>query len=110
MKKIAFNPNSAELQESSFTELEKLLNELQNNNKIKIEISGHTSKTKEGEEFNQKLSLERADAVKKYLCSKGIDGTRIVCKGFGYSRPLFSENDEDHQALNRRVEILVLEE
>jgi outer membrane protein OmpA-like peptidoglycan-associated protein len=75
---------------------------------MKIDIHGHTSINKEGEKFNIDLSTHRASAVKNYLVSKGINEGRIQYKGFGFNEPVYSGDDPEKQAVNRRVEILFL--
>jgi outer membrane protein OmpA-like peptidoglycan-associated protein len=74
-----------------------------------VEIAGHTDAigTKA---YNQYLSLKRAQAVKNYLTKKGIDARRVKPVGYGKSKPLASNDDEDGgRELNRRVEFKVLQ-
>ncbi len=81
-----------------------LANKLINNEQYSIELTGHASD--EGtDEFNQKLSLERADAVAKYFQDFGIAPDRISTSGVGESQPLIMEGAEEEKAKNRRVEI-----
>ena len=78
--------------------------------KLKILIEGHTNGCGKGTGFSQKLSDNRAGAVKKFLVSMGIDETRIQCKGYNCSRMLYKGVITSREAmLNRRVEILVLD-
>ena len=67
-------------------------------------IEGHTSNTG-SDAVNQKLSEERAEAVKKYLVDQGIDGSLITTEGHGKSQPLYPGNSEEARRANRRVEI-----
>ena len=72
----------------------------------KGEISGHTD-TVGGKVFNQKLSEQRAEAVKKYLLNTfGIDPSRITTKGYGYSKPVTDNKTAAGKAKNRRIETL----
>ena len=82
---------------------------LSQNQNIIVEIAGHTDAVGT-KEYNQYLSLRRAQAVKEYLTKKGINTRRIKAKGYGKSKPLAS-NDDEHggRQLNRRVEFKVLE-
>jgi len=52
-----------------------------------------------------KLSQARADNVKKYFESKGIDGIRLKAEGFGNTKPLNNSKNGAEKALNRRVEL-----
>jgi len=60
------------------------------------------------EAYNMKLSQRRADAVKKYLVSKGIDPNHIYAEGKGESNPIASNKTRDGRAHNRRVEIEIV--
>jgi outer membrane protein OmpA-like peptidoglycan-associated protein len=71
-----------------------------------ITVEGYTDNIG-NEEKNKKLSEERAKAVGNYLVQKGIDKSRISCKGYGSSRPIAGNNTEDGRYKNRRVEIIV---
>jgi len=58
--------------------------------------------------YNQKLSVRRADSVKAYLVSKGIEANRIYTEGKGEKEPLASNKTAEGRARNRRVEIEVI--
>ena len=77
------------------------------NKALVIEISGHTDNTG-SDEINNKLSLERANAVKDYLLKGGIDTVRIRTKGYGKSKPKADNATEEGRQINRRVEIEIL--
>ena len=72
-----------------------------------IYVYGHTDDIGT-EEYNQRLSEERAAAVRDYLVESGIDSGIITTKGFGKSRPLVAGVDSASRARNRRVEIGVV--
>jgi OmpA-OmpF porin, OOP family len=108
LENIYFSPNKTDLLPASFPSLDILLSAMQSNPDLKIEVQGHTSRTNEGEAFNQELSSNRAAAIKTYLVGKGIQETRIRSKGYGYSKPIYTDDLEEHQAKNRRVEIKIL--
>jgi len=58
-------------------------------------------------EYNKKLSLKRAEAVKRVLSEHfGIDPSRMVAKGYGEEYPLVPNTSDTNRALNRRVEIV----
>jgi len=72
-------------------------------------VEGHTD-DRGGLERNTKLSWDRAESVKTFLSAKhGIDSSRITAQGFGYSRPKFSNDKDEHRLRNRRVELLFIE-
>jgi outer membrane protein OmpA-like peptidoglycan-associated protein len=80
---------------------------LENNPEIKISIEGHTDDIGT-QQYNDELSINRAKSVNNWLINKGINSARLSFTGFGKSRPIFSENDEEHRALNRRVEVRII--
>jgi OmpA-OmpF porin, OOP family len=68
---------------------------------------GHTDAIG-GDAYNQKLSVRRAEAVKAYLVSKGIEPNRIYTEGKGKTQPIADNRTDDGRAKNRRVEIEVV--
>ena len=70
---------------------------------LKIEISGHTDNTGSAS-LNASLSQDRAEAVVKYLTTKGIAGSRMTAMGYGSSRPIASNGTADGRQQNRRTE------
>ncbi len=98
----------------SIAELEKLVKVMENKKIMKIEISGHTD-SKGAEDYNKKLSQQRTQSVVDYLTKKGVDGSRMIAKGYGSSNPLApntrpdGSDNEEGRAMNRRVELKILE-
>ena len=74
---------------------------------VQVEISGHTDSDGD-EKHNQKLSQNRADEIKKYMVSKGIDGKRISTVGYGKSIPKYPNDSAENKALNRRIEAKII--
>lgn len=103
---ISFKAGSAELVPSSLSTLDRTIEGLKRNAKAKVEIEGHTS-SEGGEEFNRKLSEDRANSVRNYMVRKGISGERVTAVGYGYSRPKASNDTEEGRRQNRRIEIRV---
>lgn len=72
----------------------------------KMVVEGHTD-SQGAQSFNQKLSQDRAQAVRDYLVSRGIAADRITAEGFGPSRSIGDNATTEGRANNRRVEIVV---
>lgn len=73
-----------------------------------IEIAGNTDPNPESDpedEYNQKLSLQRAEAVKNYFVMNGISNGRIVVVGNGSSNPVVDNDTDEHRAMNRRTDV-----
>ncbi|MCQ2375499.1 MAG: OmpA family protein [Salinivirgaceae bacterium] len=105
---IAFETNSAEITAGSFTELNRLIEFLNLNNDIKIELSAHTDDV--GSDFyNMRLSDKRAKSVATYLINNGISESQLISKGYGESQPLVPNSSDENRALNRRVEVKIIE-
>lgn len=108
LRNIYYNFDHHSLKETSYPELNKLYLFLKKNPSVKIQIVGHTD-SKGSAEYNNNLSLKRAESVKSYLISKGLDNGRISAKGEGKSHPLASNDDEEEgRELNRRTEFEIL--
>lgn len=97
-----FNYDSATLLPGGYTEISRVANVLNNYNQTQIEVGGHTDSTG-SEQYNQQLSMRRAEAVKNALVQQGVDPARIRTFGYGESRPISS-----NAASNRRVEITII--
>ena len=109
LSKVYFEQSKAVLIDSSFTELDRVADMLQENPNVKIELTGHTDNQGDSR-LNLKLSQERVDVVKQYLVDKGIDANRIKGKGFGGTRPVASNASEETRKLNRRVEFKIIKD
>lgn len=108
LNNIFFEIDSDELKTESFVELQKLYDFLSIKPQIHIEIQGHTDNTGQ-EEYNQKLSLLRAESIRKYLLKKGIAADRLSVKGFGATQPIADNSTEEGRKQNRRTVILITE-
>ncbi|MCD4735724.1 MAG: OmpA family protein [Bacteroidales bacterium] len=108
LNNIFFDFDKATLRTESAAELDRLYSLLEDVPTLKIEISGHTDNVGSAS-YNQKLSQERADAVVNYLFKKGIEGSRLTSMGYGFTRPVASNDTEDGRQQNRRTEFEVLE-
>jgi outer membrane protein OmpA-like peptidoglycan-associated protein len=73
---------------------------------IKMSIAGHTDNTGKPDK-NQSLSVERAESVKNYLVSKGVNESRLAATGYGQDQPIADNTTTSGKAKNRRVEFKV---
>ena len=105
---LLFEYDSADLKADAARSLSKLGTLIRNNTQALFRIEGHTDSFG-SEEYNQALSLRRAEAVKAWLQQNmGIEAGRISTAGFGKSRLLVpSSGTVEQQQLNRRVEIVI---
>lgn len=106
LKSLSFYFRSAVLMKSDYPELDRLAEYLNENPEIKILLCGHTEKGHS--DISQALSEMRASSVKNYLTEKGVNGTRISCKGFSGKQPLSHGNSAADRAKNRRVEVVLI--
>ena len=114
--KVTFPFNRAELSEEARNALiqQAMVDDaigplLQENKGVYFEIEGHTDSVG-SEEYNHKLGLERAEAVRNYLYTKhSVALNRIEVISFGETQPVADNDTKDNRAQNRRVVIKVLE-
>lgn len=107
LRNIFFATASYALLPASNAELMKLAGLLRTNATLRIEVGGHTDNVG-NDAANQKLSEQRANAVRDFLIAQGIDGGRVTAKGYGETKPSATNDTEEGRALNRRTEITVL--
>jgi OOP family OmpA-OmpF porin len=75
----------------------------------KLKLTGHTDNTGSAG-FNLALSKKRAEAVKKYLASKGVSADRVTTDGLGSTKPIASNDTAEGRNANRRVEFLIIKD
>ncbi|MDB5967973.1 MAG: OmpA family protein [Hydrocarboniphaga sp.] len=75
---------------------------------IHVEIGGHTD-AKGSDEYNRRLSQQRAQSVAQYLASRGVAASRMTAQGHGETQPVADNATEDGRELNRRVELKITE-
>jgi len=104
-QQVQFDFNKATIKPVSFAVLDAVKDVLAQNPRISLEVQGHTDNAGQPD-YNRKLSQQRADAVRAYLVSHGIEGSRLVAKGYGMTQPLVPNTTEGNRALNRRVQFI----
>jgi len=73
---------------------------------LKVDVEGHTDSVG-GEEYNQRLSEQRAAAVRDYLVQQGVSMNAVAARGFGKTQPIASNDNAIGRQQNRRVELVV---
>ncbi|HEX5749042.1 MAG TPA: OmpA family protein [Archangium sp.] len=107
-EQVFFATAKAVIQPRSFKMLDQVARILQQHPEVdKMVIEGHTD-DRGNAEANRKLSLARAEAVKGYLVSKGVEPARLEAKGFGPDQPIASNKTDKGRAANRRVEFIIV--
>lgn len=107
LNNVYFDFDKWDLRPESFVELDRVIKMLNENPAIEIEMSAHTD-SRGSDEYNIKLSANRAKSVVDYILSKGIPPTRIVSKGYGETKPVVPNDTDENRQLNRRVEFTIL--
>ncbi len=103
-KTILFNSGKSTFKQETFAVLQSITAILKEYPSSKFSIEGHTDS--DGKDaMNQKLSEDRAGAVKNYLVENGIDASRLTSTGFGESKPIDTNKTAKGKANNRRVEV-----
>jgi len=102
-----FDSGASELKPAGMTALQSLITALKQPGVQSVRITGHTDATG-SDALNQSLSIARAQAVRDYLQSQGVDGARIKADGMGKTQPVAENDSAQGRAKNRRVEISVV--
>ena len=107
LNNVFFDFDKWDLRPESFVELDRVVKLLQENPAIEIEMSAHTD-SYGSDDYNFKLSDNRARSVMEYILSKGIASTRITSQGYGETVPVAPNDTPENRQLNRRVEFKIL--
>lgn len=104
---VSFDYNSAQLKPAFHATLDKVADILNRYPRTTIKITGHTD-SRGSADYNQQLSVRRAESVAWYLGDAGLDSSRVITEGRGELQPRASNDSEAGRQLNRRVEMLII--
>lgn len=104
-----FETGKAQLLPAAYRTLNRLADVMKNNPETRWRIEGHTD-SRGSDQSNMILSQKRAEAVADYLASMGVDRSRLVIVPYGKTRPIAPNNTAEGRAMNRRVEVKLIEE
>lgn len=105
LKGILFKSGSPEMTFESYQYVEPVIKQLKQYPEVEIEVRGHTDSYGNYNK-NIKLSNMRAESIRQYIISKGIESSRIRANGFGSSSPIADNRTAAGRAQNRRIEII----
>ncbi|MEW6132696.1 MAG: OmpA family protein [Pseudomonadota bacterium] len=105
LEDVNFDYDKATLRADAVARLDQAAEALRQWGNTKVEVAGHTD-SMGSDEYNMRLSEQRANAVRDYLVGKGIEADRLTAKGYGESQPLADNGTEEGRARNRRVELV----
>ncbi|HVZ33527.1 MAG TPA: OmpA family protein, partial [Polyangiaceae bacterium] len=108
LEPVQFETGTADLKPVSYSLLDEVVNVMLDQPSIRIGVQGHTD-NRGSAALNKDLSQRRAQAVVKYLTSKGIPASRLESQGFGADRPVATNDTAEGRATNRRVEFKILQ-
>ena len=106
---IQFAYAKAELDEAALQTLQEVVAHLRKNPDLTVEVSAHTD-SQSTALGNMAVTQARADVVRNYLLSQGVNATQVKAQGYGSARPLASNDTEEGRVQNRRIEITVFRE
>lgn len=102
---VTFVVNRSELTIDAKKVLDFVAQSLNANPEVKVEVQGHAS-SDGADAYNMRLSEARAQSVRQYLISKGVDASRMTARGYGETQPIADNSTEEGRKQNRRVELV----
>ena len=106
---VFFDSGKSTLKVESSKELNELAEYMLLKKNMVVEIAGHTDNVG-NKDINQKISEDRANAVRNYLIKKGVTAERIVAKGYGDTQPIGDNTTDSGKQKNRRTEVRTIKE
>lgn len=107
---VLFDAGKAEFKQAEAAPyLDRLAQLLTTKTQKKVAVEGHTDNTGNAAS-NQKLSEQRAEVVLAALAQRGVPADRLTSSGYSFNRPMASNATESGKAVNRRVELVILDE
>lgn len=101
---VLFDFDKSDIRPEAAARLDELAQKTKDFNLEVIITIGHACSIG-SDDYNQRLSIRRAEAVKAYLASKGIEATRVYTEGKGETQPVADNSTREGRAKNRRVEV-----
>jgi outer membrane protein OmpA-like peptidoglycan-associated protein len=106
MSDVLFDTGKYTLRPGAREKLAKIAGIVLAHPSLRLEVEGHTDSVG-GDEYNQRLSENRATAVRDYLVRQGVSSSNVTARGFGKSMPVVSNDTASGRQQNRRVELVV---
>ncbi len=106
---VLFKRSSPDILAESYPELDRVVDFMRANPSVEIRLEGHTDNSGVPK-HNLRLSKARVESVEAYLVSKGINQRRITGKGYGGTKPIADNSNEETRRLNRRVEFTIVKD
>lgn len=104
LKNVFFDYDKYTLRSASLAELEKVLQLMEEYPNMELDVWGHTD-IKGSDSYNKTLSMNRAKVVYNWLINQGISKNRLSYDGFGYHKPIATNDTDEGRQLNRRTEL-----
>lgn len=108
LRGLRFAVNAANIQPGYERTLNEDIEVLRNNPGVRVRIDGHTDSDGSAQ-YNEGLSVRRAASVRDYFVKSGLSPERFQVRGFGESRPIVPNDSRENKALNRRVELTIID-
>ncbi len=106
MSDVLFDTGKYSLRPAAREKLAKVAGIVSGHPGLRLEVEGHTDSVG-GDEYNQQLSEQRANAVRDYLTQQGMVASSVTARGFGETQPVASNDNANGRQQNRRVELVI---